>query len=494
MRGLSLRSRTLIISAVLAALIAGGTALASYAIIVGAMNKAVVRDTAEVARAAAKVLKVAVAEAEYAAAASGEPGASDRAAALDNTLATLSSRYAQLGFASTGLALYDDNLQPIWSKSPAALLPDEGDDRSKAQSSRNVVQSPVEAPTLLAGLFGEQRLRITAVHIPIELPGGGTGVLDVVYKPLAEESVIDGVRWSMLALMALSMVLMVALLQSSMAWVLGLVGDLRRGADAIDAGRLHERLTVKGDDEIAALAQSVNGLIERLERRADAQSRFVADASHELATPVAGIRGYTSILRAWGADDPRIRDEAIDAIDRESRRMARLTGDLLNLLHADQGLVLKTERFDLNALARQQLALSASRWLEKDIEYVGPDEAPIAMMGDPDRVEDVMSILLDNASKYTSLRGTISVTTHRRRETVSFDVQDTGQGIPEKDLAHVFDRFYRSEVSRATGEGGFGLGLAIAKSIVASMGGEMSVTSVVGQGTTFTVVLPRGRA
>jgi len=305
--------------------------------------------------------------------------------------------------------------------------------------------------------------------------------------------VINGVRPSMLGLLVMSMFLMIVMMQSSMAWVLGLVDDLRRGADAIDAGRLHERLPVKGDDEIAALAQSVNGLIERLERRADAQSRFVADASHELATPVAGIRGYTSILRAWGADDPRVRDEAIDAIDRESRRMARLTGDLLNLLHADQGLVLKTERFDLNAMARQQLALSASRWLDKDIEYVGPDEAPLAMTGDPDRVEDVLSILLDNASKYTPVHGTISVTTHRRRDTVTFDVADTGQGIPEGDLAHVFDRFYRSEVSRAAGEGGFGLGLAIAKSIVASMGGEVSVASVVGHGTTFSVMLPRGR-
>ncbi len=494
MHGLSLRTRTLIISAVLAALITGGTSLASYAIILDAMSKAAARDTVQVAETAAKVLSVAIAAAENAAATRGESGTSYRVVARDNMLATLSSRYAQLGFASTELTLYDEDLQPMWFSSPAAVLDDERGDRAKALSSGRAVRTSVEAPTLLGGLVGARRLDVTAVHIPTELAGGGTGVLDVVYRPLAEEALIEEVRWPMLSLMALSMILMVALMQSSMAWVLGLVDDLRQGADAIDAGRLHERLSVKGDDEIAALAQSVNGLIERLERRADAQSRFVADASHELATPVAGIRGYTSILRAWGADDPRIRDEAIDAIDRESRRMARLTGDLLNLLHADQGLVLKTERFDLNALSRQQLALSASRWLEKDIEYVGPDEAPIAMVGDPDRVEDVMSILLDNASKYTPVGGTISVTTHRHRETVTFDVEDTGQGIPEADLAHVFDRFYRSEVSRAAGEGGFGLGLAIAKSIVASMGGDMSVTSVVGRGTTFTVALPRGRA
>jgi len=493
MRGLSLRTRTLIVSTLLAALIAGGTSLASYAIIVDAMSRAAAADTVKVAQAAHTVLQEAVAEAEYAAAATGDSGDAYRAAARLQMLGSLSAHYAQLGFASTGLALYDESLRAVWSSSPSSVLSAEGEGRRKAQSSGHVVKNAMSEPSLLAGLFRDDRLRIATVHIPVELPGGGNGVLDVAYRPVAEEAVINGVRWSMLGLLSVSMLLMIALMQSSMAWVLGLVDDLRRGADAIDAGRLDERLTVKGDDEIATLAQSVNSLIERLQRRADAQSRFVADASHELATPVAGIRGYTSILRAWGADDPRVRDEAIDAIDRESRRMARLTGDLLNLLHADQGLVLKTERFDLNALSRQQLALSASRWLDKEIEYVGPDEAPLAMTGDPDRVEDVMSILLDNASKYTPVRGTISVTTHRRRETVTFDVLDTGQGIPEEDLVHVFDRFYRSEVSRAAGEDGFGLGLAIAKSIVASMGGAMSVTSVVGQGTVFTVSLPRGR-
>ena len=238
---------------------------------------------------------------------------------------------------------------------------------------------------------------------------------------------------------------------------------------------------------------SLNNLIERLQRRADAQSRFVADASHELATPVAGIRGYTSILRAWGADDPKVRDEAVDAIDRESRRMARLTADLLNLLHADQGLVLRSEKFDLNALVRERLAASASRWIDKDIEYEGPEEDSLLMVGDPDRVEDIISILLDNASKYTPPLGRVSVETRRKRENVLIEVTDTGQGIPAEDLPRIFDRFFRSEASRAAGEGGFGLGLAILRSIVESMGGEIHVSSTVGEGTTFTVRLPKGR-
>jgi signal transduction histidine kinase len=493
MRGLSLKTRTLIISALVAVVIAGGTSLVTYAIGVRAMREASRDHVAQIAAAAEATLHQAVVEAALMSSDTTVTGESAVADAREVLFADMNAAFSRAGLTATPLALYDENLLPVWSSSAKALLPEESDARRYAQASGTTVRTETGTQTFLGGLFSGTRLGGLVLHIPSELPGGGIGVLDVSYTPAAEDAIINGVRWSMIGLMLVSALLMVILMQSSMAWVLGLVDDLRRGADSIDAGRLNERLPVKGDDEIAALAQSVNGLIERLERRSDAQSRFVADASHELATPVAGIRGYTSILRAWGADDPRVRDEAVDAIDRESRRMARLTGDLLNLLHADQGLVLKTERFDLNALCRQQLAASASRWLDKDIEYVGPDEAPLAMVGDPDRVEDVLSILLDNASKYTPFQGSICVTTRRRRETVSLEVADTGQGIPEADLAHVFDRFYRSEVSRAAGEGGFGLGLAIAKSIVVSMGGEVSVESVVGQGTTFAVKLPRGR-
>jgi signal transduction histidine kinase len=325
------------------------------------------------------------------------------------------------------------------------------------------------------------------------LLGDHSGVLDVTYLPENEEGVIDAVRLPMVILAVSAMVIMVVLMQTSMAWVLNLVGDLRRAADSIDAGRLEERLPDEADNEIGELARSLNRLIERLQRRSEAQSRFVADASHELATPVAGIRGYTSILRAWGGEDRKVREEAIEAIDRESRRMARLTSDLLNLLHADQGLRLKSDRFDLNVLVRERLATTASRYLDKEIEFEGPEAESLVMMGDAERTEDVLSILLDNAGKYTPVRGRVTVTTARRRDTVVITVSDTGEGISAEDLPRVFDRFFRSDKARAEGEGGFGLGLAIAKSIVESMGGTAAVDSVPGEGTTFTIVLPRGR-
>jgi len=346
---------------------------------------------------------------------------------------------------------------------------------------------------LITGLFTDAQLGTSVVHVPLELPGGEQGVLDVTYIPSNEELVIDAVRLPMTILALSAMFIMVVLMQTSMVWVLNLVEDLRRAADSIDAGRLEERLPEGGENEIGDLARSLNHLIERLQRRAAAQSRFVADASHELATPVAGIRGYTSILRAWGAEDATVRDEAIDAIDRESARMSRLTSDLLNLLQADQGIRLRTEQFDLNAVARERLAATASRYIDKDIEFEGPEDESLVMVGDPERLEDVMSILLDNAGKYTPEGGTVALRTHRRRDEIIMEISDTGKGIPEADLPRLFDRFFRTDSARAEGEAGFGLGLAIAKNIVDSMGGTISVESEVGEGTMFTVVVPRGR-
>jgi signal transduction histidine kinase len=413
--------------------------------------------------------------------------------AAEEFVRRLPSAFARTQHAGAEFALYDQALRLVWASSPVALHPDQESRRQDAIATGSAQRSFERGGGPVAGLLTSAKLSLTTIHLPVQLPGSGQGVLDVTYVPVDEERVIDAVRPPMTVLALSAVLVMVLLMQTSTSWILKLVDDLRKAADSIESGRLDERLPDEGANEVGALARSINSLIERLERRSTAQARFVADASHELATPVAGIRGYTSILRAWGADDPEVRDEALEAIDRESKRMTRLTGDLLSLLHADEGVRLKSERFDVNALARERLATVASKYLEKDIEYEGPEDESMMMIGDPGRLEDVMSILLDNASKYTPSGGVVALRTERVRDDVVIAVSDTGRGIAEKDLPRLFDRFYRSDEARAAGESGFGLGLAIAKSIVDGMGGSISADSVLGEGTTFTVVVPRGR-
>jgi signal transduction histidine kinase len=343
----------------------------------------------------------------------------------------------------------------------------------------------------LNGMFGPATLGTYIVHVPYELPCDGTAVLDVSYFPVREESTIDSIRPYMGIMAMIATAAAILMMQLSTGWVLGLVNDLRRAADSVDADQLDVHLPEKGNHEVAELALSINRLMDRLKRRAGAQTRFVADASHELATPVAGIRGYVNILRAWGAEDPEVRAEAVDAIDRESRRMARLCSDLLSLIRQERFTEPRSARLDLNALVRESLASAANAYIDKGLEFIGPEEGQLFMSGDPDRIAQLLGILVDNAAKYTDAGGRVAARTWRRLDGVFIEVSDTGIGIPAEHLPHIFDRFYRSDTSRSQRTGGFGLGLSIAKNIVDQSGGTIGVTSREDEGTVFTVRLPK---
>jgi signal transduction histidine kinase len=490
----SLRTWLFFVSVVFAIAVVGGVSAITYVIVSDGMQGVAYGAVQRISASSATLVRNAISDAQ---AAPPNPGLTinERSqAALSKVLGQLHTLLDRPGLNDAEYALFDASGIGLWESGPQGVWNDLGRWRTRAANEKRALISTARVGSMVSGLFNRASLNVRVVHVPIQLPDRSIGVLDITYYPTREEQVIDAIRAPMTALALSAMLVMVLLMQTSMAWVLSLVTNLRRAADSIEAGQLDARLPEEGSNEISSLAQSINRLIERLQRRSDAQARFVADASHELATPVAGIRGYTSILRAWGGEDPRVREEAIDAIDRESQRMARLTGDLLSLLHADEGLVLKTEKIDVNVVVRDRLAATASRWIDRDIDFVGPEEEePLMMCGDPNRLEDIVSILLDNAAKYTPRDGRVMASTKRRRDMIEIQISDTGQGIPPHDLPRIFDRFFRSEASRAAGAGGFGLGLAICKSMVDSMGGTIDVDSEVDVGTTFTVRVPRGR-
>jgi len=343
----------------------------------------------------------------------------------------------------------------------------------------------------MAGILLSADLGQRVAYVPVDVPGVYRAVLDVEYSPSIQERTLDSIRFPMALVALLSLAIALALVNLTNRWTLSLVSDLRRTADSVDAAQLDIQLPEEGNNEITELARSLNRLIDNLRRRNEAQARFIADASHELATPVAGIRGYVNILRAWGAEDPALRDEAVNAIDRESRRMARLCSDLLSVIRNEEVVEYRQIRYDINSISREVLANAATRYMEKQFDFTGPDEGPLWLYGDPDRIEEALGILVDNACKYTPDGGRISIISHRHRDRVVVDVTDTGVGIPADDLPNVFDRFYRSDLSRSKETGGFGLGLAIAKHIVDASGGTIVVRSILGKGTTFEVSLPR---
>lgn len=492
MRSSSLRSWLLLVAILFSGLVVGGMALTTYVVVSDGMSVVAHDSTVQLATAAAQVV-TAAAESDAARPTPSVPatGTTDDA---DSDVISQLPELLSAGVLSEGqFALYGRDLQLLWASDDTARLDDAQGSRQQAVETGEITESSSGAAGVVRGLVGPSDLGVFVVHVPLTLPDSTAGVLDVVYYPYNEEAVIDTIRPPMFTLALSAMFIMVVMMQTSMGWVLKLVDDLRKAADSIDAGRLDVRLPVEGEHEIGELARSINALIDRLRRRADAQTRFVADASHELATPVAGIRGYTNILRAWGGDDPDVREEAISAIDRESRRMARLCSDLLALVRNERGIEYRAIRFDVNARCREVLAAAATRHISKGLTFTGPEEGQVVMMGDPDRVEDAISILVDNAAKYTPDGGRVALRTRRKRDIVIIEVEDTGIGIAETEIGSIFDRFFRSDTSRSKETGGFGLGLPIAKTIVDGAGGTIQVESELGVGTRFTIRLPRGR-
>ena len=271
------------------------------------------------------------------------------------------------------------------------------------------------------------------------------------------------------------------------------------------ATSLSSRLLVPPtNDELSRLSGTFNAMLDRLQASFRAQERFVGDASHELRTPLTAIRGNVDVLLRQARLGSRRLDPtdlmpALDDIRHESDRMRRLLDDLLLLARADadagnqpnKTVPIRREQVRLDEIAleavRSAEALASGQVLEL--------EAPrgVEVPGDPDRLHQLVMILLDNAIRHTPSGGRIRVAVAATPDgQARIAVRDEGEGITPEHLPHLFERFYRADGARGRSSGGTGLGLAIAQAICRAHGGEISVTSAPGQGATFLVALPGG--
>lgn len=224
-----------------------------------------------------------------------------------------------------------------------------------------------------------------------------------------------------------------------------------------------------------------------IERSYQKQKQFVQDASHELKTPLASIRVNLEALQANEQAGFQSQMKWLDHISHKSRRMSKLVAELLELARADQPAhTIKLAPMDLSKLLERTLLSVEPVLYEKEISFRQQIEPGIFIGGDPDKVEQVVGVLLDNACKYTNPGGCVEVCLYRQKKYVLLTVSNTGAGIPPEHLDKIFDRFYRVDDSR-THTGGYGLGLSIAKTLVEQMAGTLSVWSIPQQSTTFTV-------
>ncbi|MCX7839730.1 MAG: HAMP domain-containing histidine kinase [Anaerolineae bacterium] len=270
-------------------------------------------------------------------------------------------------------------------------------------------------------------------------------------------------------------------------------------AQSIGAARdFRQRIVHRGpNDEIGQLAAMLNTMLGELEsayrqvqQALEVQKRFVADASHELRTPLTTIRGNIELLRNDVPLDPSERAEVLADTKAEVERLIRLVNQLLWLARADAARSLSRESVALQPLIEQ--VCRQTKLLAPQRTILTEGIHAVSVWADRDALKQVLLILLDNARVHTPARATIRVTTTLEPQHVAIIVQDTGPGIPADVLPHVFERFYRGDPARHAG--GAGLGLAIAKELIEAQGGTISVQSTVGQGSAFTITLPRAFA
>lgn len=266
---------------------------------------------------------------------------------------------------------------------------------------------------------------------------------------------------------------------------------LTRTAREIKAGDLHRRVPVPHTrDEVYDLALTLNEMIGRLDQAFTQQRRFVADASHELRTPVTAIRSITDVALEDTLSFAEYH-EILSEINAESERLGLLINDLLVLARADEDqMPLDHEPVRLDLLTCDVVDTMEPLANERGIKLQLQTLEPATVTGDTARLIQVLMGLVDNALAYTNAGGTVSLNVETRDDVACLTVRDTGIGIDEEDRAHIFERFYRADPARSRAAGGSGLGLSIAHWIVQAHSGALTVESQVGQGSTFTVTLP----
>lgn len=231
--------------------------------------------------------------------------------------------------------------------------------------------------------------------------------------------------------------------------------------------------------------------VTELRRLEQVRAEFIDNVSHELRTPLTAIVGYLETL----LDEPTLETpnnrKFVQVAHQHAERLSRLVNDLRSLSEIESGnITLRREAFDLSKVVEDVCEMFQSQVLKKNLQFVNHIQSSLQVTTDRDRLMQILVNVVDNAVKYTPAGGTISFQVRREDERVALRIQDTGQGIPSRDLTRVTERFYRVDRARSREEGGTGLGLSIVKHLVQLLGSKLRIYSEVGKGTTIELDLP----
>ncbi len=384
---------------------------------------------------------------------------------------------------------------------PSVLIVDRDQDVLVAYSSDSAVsvERPLSREGLSLALRGQEASGSTAVAgVPVvygvvPIRSGGQ-IVGAAYLALPLVELADQLRhirlfigWTILGTLLWAAFVSLLLAQR----IARPIQEMRAATTRMAAGQLDQRVSVQTGDELEDLARSLNYMAAELERLDAMRREFVADASHELRTPVANLAVAVEALRGSVSGSDAEAAALLDAVEREVERLRTLVGNLLDLSSVESGrLQLYLVPTDIGQVAERVIESFRVRAGQRRVtlERLGPVRSLSALV-DPDRMTQVLSNLLDNALKFTPAGGRVTVSVIEHRGGIAVRVEDTGPGIPADDLPHIFDRFFKADRSRS-GPKGAGLGLAITRGLVVAQGGQISAENRAQGGARFTVTIP----
>lgn len=258
------------------------------------------------------------------------------------------------------------------------------------------------------------------------------------------------------------------------------------------AGNMHYKFTVDSGDEIGYLAACLSYMASEIARSEDDQKKFVANVSHDFRSPLTSIKGYLEAM-IDGTIPPEMHEKYLNIVLNETERLTKLTNSLLTLNNLNtNGMLLNSSHFDINQTLRNIIATFEGTCRKKDITIelilTGED---LYVFADMEKIQQVIYNLLDNAIKFSHQSSSIKIETSEKRNKIFVSVKDSGIGIPKEDIKMIWDRFYKSDLSRGKDKKGTGLGLSITKEIINAHNENINVISTPGEGTEFIFSLAR---
>jgi signal transduction histidine kinase len=383
-----------------------------------------------------------------------------------------------------GLPLSNELIQLSEAEQFASVPPSDLIQRPEIESALKGIPS-----TAMRNVIGNQRVLYAAA--PVQNSNGKIAGIVYIATPLPSSGIPFNVILQLLGAIVIAMSIAAFSGRLMARKISTPLEDLASAASAVSNGDLRQSVQMNSDiSEFQSVGQTFNEMVVHLRQSDETKKAFIADVTHELRTPLTVIKGTIETLEDGALDDLVGRSSLLNSMMRETDRLIRMVNELLVLTRADAGsLNLNIQHVDLTELARMRCETMRLTALRQNVELEVSGE-PQVVSADPDRLSQVLDNLLANAIRHSPQNSTVVIQVQPKLNDVECSVRDSGPGIPEKHLPFIFDRFYRVESSRDRLSGGSGLGLAIARSLISIHGGNISVESVEGKGTTITFWLP----